>query len=333
MQLQIEKLVYGGSGLARTEQGVVFVPRTAPGDVVEAEIVERKKDYSIARLTQILEPSPDRQEPYCPNYETAGCCHWQHIRYDRQVDYKEATLRESLQRGAKLEWKDDIDFKGDAKRPVLILDEVIRNQGDGTVPARGAKVEGLDGHFTVKKDHGGIPSFPDTHPILTQLRKKINNEDGKESAVKNITSYANMKLKEVQLWPDSGSVFKALKDGIFSFFVRPDENKIKAREELRGNTKEMLKWAHVNVVVAEGTEKEEHFYLVINDYKLIEAGAGKIKPGTAIVKVDSFETLNDIISGKKRMRDALQDGSVSFKGTGLVNGFKLKLFKWFGKYA
>src|SRR5690349_9460749 len=104
MRLKIEKLVYGGAGLSRTEDGVVFVPRTAPGDIVEAEIADRKKDYATARVTRVLEPSPDRQEPYCPNYETAGCCHWQHIRYDRQVDYKEAILRETLRRIAQVDW-------------------------------------------------------------------------------------------------------------------------------------------------------------------------------------------------------------------------------------
>jgi 23S rRNA (uracil1939-C5)-methyltransferase len=104
MRLTIEKLVYGGAGLARTDAGVVFVPRTAPGDVVEVEVVERKKDYSTARLKKILEPSTDRQEPYCPNFHTAGCCHWQHIRYDKQVDYKEAIIRESLQRLGHMPW-------------------------------------------------------------------------------------------------------------------------------------------------------------------------------------------------------------------------------------
>jgi len=108
MQLKIEKLVYGGDGLARTERGVVFVPRTAAGDLVEAEIVETRKDYSTGRLTKIVEPSPDREAPYCPNYETEGCCHWQHIRYERQVDYKEAIVRESLHRLGRLDWNGEI---------------------------------------------------------------------------------------------------------------------------------------------------------------------------------------------------------------------------------
>jgi len=108
MRLTIEKLVYGGDGLARTEQGVVFVPQTAMGDVVEAEIVESKADYATARMTQILEPSPDRQEPYCPNYPTEGCCHWQHIKYSRQVEYKLDIIRESLKRLGRLDWTGDI---------------------------------------------------------------------------------------------------------------------------------------------------------------------------------------------------------------------------------
>src|SRR5262245_50472580 len=108
MQLKIEKVVYGGDGLSRTEQGVVFVPKTAAGDVVEVEILESKRDYATAKLLKILEPSTDRQEPYCPNYETEGCCHWQHIRYEKQVDYKEAVVRESLQRLGRLEWNGEI---------------------------------------------------------------------------------------------------------------------------------------------------------------------------------------------------------------------------------
>jgi 23S rRNA (uracil1939-C5)-methyltransferase len=100
MRLTIEKLVYGGAGLARTDEGVVFVPRSAPGDVIEAEVVERKKDFATARIKEILEPSADRQQPMC----AAGCCHWQHIRYERQVDYKEAIIRESLHRLGRIAW-------------------------------------------------------------------------------------------------------------------------------------------------------------------------------------------------------------------------------------
>jgi 23S rRNA (uracil1939-C5)-methyltransferase len=108
MQVTIEKLVYGGAGLARTDQGVIFVPRTAPGDVVEVELAGRKSDYANARVTSLLEASPDRQVPACPNYETAGCCHWQHIQYPRQLEIKEAILRETLQRTGRIVWEGPI---------------------------------------------------------------------------------------------------------------------------------------------------------------------------------------------------------------------------------
>ena len=104
MQITIEKLIYGGAGLARTDQGVVFVHRTAPGDVVDVELVDRKKDYANARILKLVQPSQDRQTPSCPNYQTAGCCHWQHIQYEKQVEYKEAILRETLHRTGKIDW-------------------------------------------------------------------------------------------------------------------------------------------------------------------------------------------------------------------------------------
>jgi 23S rRNA (uracil1939-C5)-methyltransferase len=110
MRVTIEKMVYGGAGLARSERGVLFVPRTAPGDVVEVEIVASKSDYANARVVELLEPSEDRQIPACPNYETAGCCHWQHIRYGRQLEIKEQILRETLQRTGRLPWEGPIEI-------------------------------------------------------------------------------------------------------------------------------------------------------------------------------------------------------------------------------
>lgn len=104
MRVAIEKLVYGGAGIGRTEEGVVFVHRTAPGDLVEVEVVDRKRDYAVGRVTSVLEASPDRQAPTCPSSDRAGCCHWDHIRYERQLDIKVSVLRETLQRTAGVRW-------------------------------------------------------------------------------------------------------------------------------------------------------------------------------------------------------------------------------------
>jgi len=141
MQVKIEKMVYGGAGLARTDQGVIFVPHTAPGDVVEVEVFDRKKDYASARVTSIVEASPDRQTPDCPNYETAGCCHWQHIQYARQLEIKEAVLRETLQRAGRIVWDGPIPvLSGPDRNYRLRATFHVRDRQVGFMRERGSTV-------------------------------------------------------------------------------------------------------------------------------------------------------------------------------------------------
>jgi 23S rRNA (uracil1939-C5)-methyltransferase len=114
VQLKIEKLVYGGDGLARLpgdERGpgkTVFVPFTVEGEQVEAEIVEQKPGFSRARLDQVLNASPDRVEPGCPYFSRCGGCQYQHVRYARQVEAKSGILLETLKRTAKIELTCDL---------------------------------------------------------------------------------------------------------------------------------------------------------------------------------------------------------------------------------
>jgi 23S rRNA (uracil1939-C5)-methyltransferase len=109
MQLTIEKLIYGGDGLSRLpadESGpgkTVFVPFSIGGEQVEGEIVEQKPGFARARLKRILDPSPDRVEPVCPYFSRCGGCHYQHVRYTRQIEAKSAILLETLKRTAKIE--------------------------------------------------------------------------------------------------------------------------------------------------------------------------------------------------------------------------------------
>jgi len=111
MKLKIEKLVYGGEGLARfhvdaSERGkTVFVPYTLPEEEVEAEIVEEKQGFARAKLTQIVKPSASRVEPKCPLFTKCGGCDYQHTNYENQLALKEQILRETLMRTSKIEWK------------------------------------------------------------------------------------------------------------------------------------------------------------------------------------------------------------------------------------
>ena len=114
MQLQIEKLVYGGEGLARLpadEHGpgkAVFVPFVIPGEQVEASALETRPGFVRASLDRVLTPSPERIAPGCPYFERCGGCHYQHISYDAQLRYKAEILRETLRRTAKLELAQEI---------------------------------------------------------------------------------------------------------------------------------------------------------------------------------------------------------------------------------
>lgn len=99
----IESLAYGVFGLARTEAGVVFVPGTAPGDVVRVRVVAEKRGYREAELVEILEPSPARRHPPCPFLPECGGCTWQHVDYAAQLSAKEAILRGALVHNAGLD--------------------------------------------------------------------------------------------------------------------------------------------------------------------------------------------------------------------------------------
>jgi len=114
MLLSIEKLIYGGDGLARTPAGAdgrsmaVFVPFVLPGERVEAEIRQEKPGVARGSVAQLIEASPDRVEARCPYFRQCGGCHYQHIPYDRQLEFKAVILRETLQRIAKIELKTEI---------------------------------------------------------------------------------------------------------------------------------------------------------------------------------------------------------------------------------
>lgn len=102
VQLRIERVVYGGFGLARSsgaETGsqtyASFVPFTLPGELVEATPSDTRDEL---RLLRVLEASSERVHPGCPHFGTCGGCHLQMASYTEQLQIKEEVLRESLTR-------------------------------------------------------------------------------------------------------------------------------------------------------------------------------------------------------------------------------------------
>jgi 23S rRNA (uracil1939-C5)-methyltransferase len=109
LRLTIEKMIYGGEGLSRLpgdDKGpgkAVFVPLVLPGEKVEASLTEQKPGFARARVDSIAEPSPRRTEPNCRYFGACGGCHYQHTRYEHQLEIKSEILRETLRRTAKIE--------------------------------------------------------------------------------------------------------------------------------------------------------------------------------------------------------------------------------------
>lgn len=94
--LRIESLAHLGAGIARDGGKVVFVPYTAPGDLVRARLVEDKPRFARAVLEEVLEPSPHRVDPLCPYFGDCGGCQWQHVDYAAQTQYKSRIVAEQL---------------------------------------------------------------------------------------------------------------------------------------------------------------------------------------------------------------------------------------------
>ena len=101
----VELLAAGGEGhaLAKIEGKVIFVKYGAPGDVVDLQVVGRKKKFSLAKITKLHKESELRREPFCEHYGTCGGCKWQHIDYPSQAKLKDTWARDCLTRIGKVE--------------------------------------------------------------------------------------------------------------------------------------------------------------------------------------------------------------------------------------
>ncbi|MBI5100717.1 MAG: class I SAM-dependent RNA methyltransferase [Nitrospirae bacterium] len=90
---------YGGYTVARDDKGKVVLIRGAiPGELVEVEFIDKKRDYSTARVVSVIEPSEDRVGPPCPVFGLCGGCQLQYISYERQTSMKDEVLLDSLTR-------------------------------------------------------------------------------------------------------------------------------------------------------------------------------------------------------------------------------------------
>ena len=103
MKVKIEKIIYGGYGLAKENNVVYFAAYTLPNEEVEIEVVEDKRDYKLGKSVKIIRPSKERITPSCEYFTTCGGCDFQHTTYENQLLLKKEILKDQLKRIGKID--------------------------------------------------------------------------------------------------------------------------------------------------------------------------------------------------------------------------------------
>jgi 23S rRNA (uracil1939-C5)-methyltransferase len=135
ISLAIDGIAAGGDGVGRSEGLVVFVPRTAPGDVVTATIAG-KGHFARGTLRSITRPSPVRIEPPCEHYrrERCGGCQIQHMTYESQLAAKQRMIADAIRRIGKRDVElPPITASPDEWRYRVKLTLAMRRRGDGWI--------------------------------------------------------------------------------------------------------------------------------------------------------------------------------------------------------
>ena len=96
--LNITDMTNDGSGIGKYDGMAIFVPLTAVGDTARVKILKVKKTYAFGKLTEIIEPSPDRAENRCPTFSQCGGCVYRHISYAAECRIKTDKVYEAIKR-------------------------------------------------------------------------------------------------------------------------------------------------------------------------------------------------------------------------------------------
>ena len=98
VKIKIDNIAFGGEGVGRVEDFVVFVPLVIEGEEVEAKIIEVKKSFARGELVKIIKPSKIRINAECEYFGDCGGCQYQHISYDEQLKIKQKQITDLFNR-------------------------------------------------------------------------------------------------------------------------------------------------------------------------------------------------------------------------------------------
>jgi 23S rRNA (uracil1939-C5)-methyltransferase len=113
--IEIFDIAEEGKGVGRHEELVLFIEKAIPGDVVDVELQRKKKNFAEGKVTQIIQPSSYRIEPFCPHFGVCGGCKWQHMSYEAQLKFKQQYVDNALTRIGKVDTSSMEDILGSAE--------------------------------------------------------------------------------------------------------------------------------------------------------------------------------------------------------------------------
>lgn len=114
--LTVQAVAAEGKCIAHTPEGqVIFIEYAVPGDVVDVRVTISRKSYLEGRIVRMVQPSPDRLEPFCEHFGVCGGCRWQQLPYGMQLEAKRLQVRDQLQRIGHLDIPEVSPVIGSAK--------------------------------------------------------------------------------------------------------------------------------------------------------------------------------------------------------------------------
>ena len=104
-----------GKSLAKHEGKVIFMENAVPGDIVTVRLIKNKKDWAEGHVIGVNTYSPERIQPFCKHFGICGGCQWQMLPYEKQLEYKQDQVLQSLKRIGKLEFPEIRPIIGSVK--------------------------------------------------------------------------------------------------------------------------------------------------------------------------------------------------------------------------
>lgn len=198
-KIQVIDIAEEGKGVGKSDELVIFIDKAVPGDIVDVELMRKKKKFFEGRIHNLVKASEHRTEPFCEHFGVCGGCKWQHLNYDAQLQFKQKSVSNALQRLAKVDvagmepilgskesryYRNKLEYTFSDKR--WLTDEDMKENPEGRemnalgyhIPGRFDKILDIN-HCYLQAD----PS--------NEIRNKV-----REYALKNQLSFYNLKNHE-----------------------------------------------------------------------------------------------------------------------------------------